>query len=91
MSLAEIKAYVAFVLNIGIIQLPSFKEYWSSLETINISFSRSVMPCDLFVQILGMLHVSSDTTTHKGKIQPFTDLVMPKFSEAYAPQQQIAV
>ena len=90
-TVPEMKAFIAITFNMGIVQLPSIKEYWSTNECINIPFFRSVMSRDRFEQILGVLHVGSDGTTRKGKVQPFIDLLVPKFSQAYTPAQHIAV
>ena len=85
------KAFIVITLNMVIVQLPSIKECWSTHECINIPFFRSVMSRDRFKQILGVLHVGSDGTTRKGKVQPFIDLLIPKFSQAFTPAQHIAV
>ena len=49
------------------------------------------MARDRFLQILGMLHESSEATTRKGKVQPFIDLLTPNFALAYTLAQHIAL
>ena len=39
-TLAEMKAFVGVILNMGIIQLPDIKDYWSTSETTSIGFFR---------------------------------------------------
>ena len=41
-TLAEMKAFVGVILNMGIIQLPEIKDYWSTSETTNIGFFRYI-------------------------------------------------
>ena len=39
-SRPEMMAFVALILNMGIIQLANIKDYWGTHETINLSFFR---------------------------------------------------
>ena len=65
----EIKGFIAVVLNMGIIQLGDLKDYWSTEDTNNLPFFRSVFSRDRFFQIFGALYVGDiDSTTKRGKI-----------------------
>ena len=76
----EMKGFIAVILNMGIIQLGDLKEYWSTEDTNNLPFFRSVFSRDRFFQIFGALHVGDiDSTTKRGKIQPFLDRICPAF------------
>lgn len=88
----EMKGFIAVILNMGIIQLGDLKDYWSTEDTNNLPFFRSVFSRDRFFQIFGALHVGdTDSTTKRGKIQPFLDRICPAFEEAFTPSQQIAI
>ena len=86
------KGFIAVILNMGIIQLGVLKDYWSTDDTTNLPFFRSVFSRDRFFQIFGALHVGDiDSTTKRGKIQLFLDLTCPAFEAAFTPDQQIAI
>ena len=86
------KGFIAVILNMGIIQLGDLKEYWSTEDTNNLPFFRSVFSRDRFFQIFGVLHVGDiDSTTKWGEIQPFLDRICPAFEAAFTPSQQIAI
>jgi hypothetical protein len=48
----EMKAFIAMILNMGIIQLSDLKDYWAIDDTINLPFFRSVFSRDRFVSDL---------------------------------------
>ena len=86
------KGFIAVILNMGIIQLGDLKDYWSTEDTNNLPFFRSVFSRDRFFQIFGALHVGDiESTTKWGKIQPFLDRICPVFEAAFTPSQQIAI
>ena len=89
---AEMKGFLVIILNMGIIQLGDLKDYWSTDNTTNLPFFRSVFSCDRFFQIFGALHVGEiDSTTKRGKIQPFLDKICPTFEAAFTPGRQISI
>lgn len=88
----EMKGFISIILNMGIVQLGDLKDYWSTHATTNLPFFRSVFSRDRFFQIFGALHVGDiDSSTKRGKIQPFLDIVCPAFEAAFTPGQQIAI
>ena len=88
----EMKGFIAVILNMGIIQLNDLKDYWSTDDSTNLPFFRSVFSRDRFFQIFGALHVRDlEGTTKQGKIQPFLDKTCPSFEAAFTPGQQIAI
>ena len=91
-TIPEMKGFVAVVLNMGIIQLSDLKDYWSTSDTTNLPFFRSVFPRNRFFQIFGALHVGDlESSLKRDKIQPLLDRLCPMFQEAFTPAQQIAV
>ena len=88
----ETKGFLAVILNMGIIQLSDLKDYWSTDDTTNLPFFRSVFSRDRFLQIFGALHVGEiDSSSKRDKIQPFLDRICPEFESAFTPGQQISV
>ena len=86
------KGFLAVILNMGILQLQDLKDYWSTHYTTNLGFFRSVFPSDHFFQIFGALYVGDpDSTTKKGKIQPFLDRLCTAFNAAHTPDRQVAI
>ena len=91
-TVEEMKGFIAVILNMGIVQLTNLKDYWSTDDTTNFPFFRSVFSRDRFFQIFGMLHVGDpDSITKRDKIQPFLDRLCSVFESAYTPSQAIAV
>ena len=88
----KMKASVAVILNMGIVQLSNIKDYWSTHEMLNFPFFRMVFSRDRFLQIFGMLHVGDATaTTRCAKIQPLLDRLCSSFEAAFTPAQQVAI
>ena len=86
------KAFIAVILNMGIIKLPDLKDYWSTSNTTNVPFFRSVFSRNRFFQIYSTLHAGNiDGSLKCEKIQPFLNLLLPTFQSAYTPNQQIAI
>ena len=91
-TVEEMKAFVAVILNMGIIQLNNLKDYWSTSDTTDLPFFRSVFSRNQFFQMFGALHVGNPSGTRKrDKIQPFLDKLLPVFESAYSPPQQLAI
>lgn len=88
----EIMGMLSIVLNMGVIQLFNLKNYWSTVDTTNFPFFRSVFSRDKFFQIFGTLYVGNpESTTKKEKIQPLLDRLMHSFAAAFIPHKQISV
>ena len=91
-TVEEMKGFIAVILNMGIVQLNNLKDYWSTDETTNFPFFRSLFRRDRFFQIIGMLYVGDpDSTNKRGKIQPLLDLLCPLFETSFTPSKQIAI
>ena len=91
-TVAEIKAFVGVILNMGLVQLSQLKDYWLTHETLNLQFFRRVFCRDRFLQLFWMLHVGEiDGSIRRSKIQPFLDLVIPSFQQYFVPGKALAV
>ena len=92
MTVDEMKAFIACILNMGIIQLPYLKDYRTRSTATNVPFFSSVFSRDRFFQIFGTLHARDiDSTICRQKIQPFLDLLCPRFEAVYTSDQHVAV
>ena len=91
-TIDEMKAFVGVILNMGIIQLPDLKDYWSKNTVTSLPFFSSVFPRNRFFQIYCALHVGEiDSNIRREKVQPFIDLMCPLFQSKFVPGQQIAI
>ena len=91
-TMAEMKAFVGVILNMGLVQLPRMKDYWATHETLNLQFFQRVFSRDRFLQIFWMLHVGDiDGSTRRSKIQPLLDMVIPTICQYFVPGKAVAV
>ena len=69
--------------------------YWSVSWTSQVPFFCQVMRRDRFMNIFGLLHVSSERqsepTCRIDKVKSFLDLLIPKFQDSYNPSCEVAV
>jgi hypothetical protein len=56
-SVPEVKALIGVFINMGLIQLPDIKDYWSTERKTQITFFGDVMSKGRFLQIFWMMHV----------------------------------
>ena len=91
-TITQMKAFVGLILNMGLVQLPEIKEYWSRHETLNIPFFRRVLSRDRFLQIFWNLHVGEiNGATKRSKMQGLIDLVLPLFQQHFTPSRAISI
>ena len=96
----EMKAWVSLYLNMGLVTKPNLSSYWSTDPALNSPFFPSIMSRDRFLQILRYLHFADNTQAPRAdsadynklyKLQPFLDLLIPKFQQVYKPNRQLAI
>ena len=91
-TIEEMKAFTAVILNMGIIKLSKVEDYWRQDLQSRIPYFSSVFTRDRFFQIFGMLHVGEiDSSEKMEKITPFIDLLMPIIQSNYNPHQKISI
>lgn len=91
-TVTEMKAFIAIILNMGIIQMSDLKDYWSTGVTTNLPFFRAIFSRNRFFQIYGNIHCCEiNGKSNREKIQPFQDLLLPTFQSSYTPHQQVAI
>lgn len=96
----EMKAWVSLYLNMGLITKPNLNSYWSTDPALSSPFFPAIMSRDRFLQILRYLHFADNTQAPRAdsvnynklhKLQPFLDLVIPRFQQVYKPNRQLAI
>ncbi|KAJ8320224.1 LOW QUALITY PROTEIN: hypothetical protein KUTeg_001811 [Tegillarca granosa] len=97
----EFKAFIAVIINMGLIQKPSIQEYLSSKITKTSWFSE-VMSRNRFQNILKFFHVVKNNNTPNrnspfydpiGKVRPFVDHINTcmQFKRCYSPSQNLSI
>lgn len=99
-TLEDIKAYLAILLNMGITKRNIVSTYWSTRKSQKIDFYGGVMAYNKFVLISRMLHVS-DVVNEKprgdpdfdpwAKVRPILSQINETFKYFYTPSQNISI
>ncbi|OTF76387.1 hypothetical protein BLA29_002549 [Euroglyphus maynei] len=93
----EFSAFIAVILNMGLIQLPNIQEYWATAENSKIPFFSETFTRSRFMQIFWMLHLSKPTgknvpmRTRIQKVSNFLEYIDDKFRQYFIPYNSIAV
>ena len=89
-TIKEFHAFLAIIMNMGLIEIPTLEGYWTTTWESEIPFFRRVMPRDRFLQIFWMLHVG-DGPRRVDKVRPLMDALVGNFQTFYSPTQNLAV
>ena len=89
-TITEFHAFLAIIMNMGLIEIPTLEGYWTTAWESEIPFFRRVMPRDRFLQIFWMLHVG-DGPRRVDKVRPLMDALVGNFQTFYSPTQNLAV
>jgi hypothetical protein len=76
-TVEEMMAFIALILNMGITRLSKIEDYWRSDIVSRIPFFPSVFSRDCFFQIFGMIHVGNINS--------------PIIQRNYVPRQQVSI
>ncbi|KAM9323010.1 uncharacterized protein KZ484_021087 [Pholidichthys leucotaenia] len=97
---AEMKAFMALHLCMGIVAKPTLVDYWSEFwPTLTPGFGRVMSRCR-FTVILSCLHfVNNENSVAWGepghdrlfKIRPIIDCIVPRFAAVYAPGKELSL
>ena len=95
-DVAEMKAFIGLILNMGMIRVPTLQDYWSTDITTHIPFFSQVMSRDRFLQILSCLHLSHQPPPAGQpmgdlKIRPLLNVLAPAFESNYTLGQKISI
>ena len=88
-SRSDLRAFLAVVLNMGLIEVPTLEGYWWTLWEPEIPFFRRLMSRDRFLQIFWMLHVG-EGDRRIDKVKPICDALIQNFQYNYHPAQNVA-
>lgn len=96
----EIKAYLGFMVVMGVNQLPELRDYWASDTKLNNTFISSRITRQRFEEIARYLHFVDNTTLplrdepgyrRLQKVQPIIAAMQEKFSANYMPHPQCSI
>lgn len=94
----ELMAFIGIVISMGLIGLPSYRDYWSCDPILCHAWFRTVMSRNRFCEIKRYLHVVDNslasTTTPSDKlwkIRPMIQILQERSQRMYNPHQQVSV
>ena len=99
-TVPEMKAFVAMILLMGIVKLPSYPLYWKMHDLLEFPALNKIMASDRLLSISQFLHLSNDKENLRrdhpeqnyiNKIQSFLDLIVPLWQGAYYPGRGLAI
>ena len=99
-TIEELKAYLGFMLVMGVNRLPEVRDYWSRDEKLHNSFIASRITRDRFEEISRYLHFTDNMTLpardepgyHRlQKVLPIITKMKQRFLEAYCPHHQNSI
>lgn len=91
----EIGKFLALIGWMGLVKLPSIKDYWRVHALYGLPLARKVMPRNRFELILKFLHfadnINADPEDRLSKLRIILDKFTSNFQKAYTPGQKICV
>ena len=99
-SWSELLRFFVLMITMGIVDLPSVKDYWSTSWPFNTPHFSKLLSRDSFLLLLKFLHLADNTKQlaqgQPGydklfKLRPFMDPLIRSFQEAFVPQQQLSI
>ena len=95
-TITEMEGFFAAILDMGLIEMPSIEDYWSTAWVTKTAFFSRVFTRDRFEAIFWLLHLSHEEegavpAKRVDKVKPLIDLLLPRFLANYVPSQCLAV
>ena len=99
-TVQELQAYMGFMVMMGLVKLPSLKDYWKRDEMFHYSPIASRISRDRFHDLHYYLHLVDNATLSPpgspgykklGKIQPILDALCQSFQSVYSPGRNVSV
>lgn len=96
----ELKAFIGFLIVMGIHSLPSIKMYWSSNEALRVDRIANFISQKRFLNILRFLHINDNSKMAPSsspdfdklyKIRPLISYLNVKFRDNFNPSRNIAI
>ena len=96
---AEIRAYMGFMILMGINHLPEIRDYWSTNEYLHYAPIADRISRDRFEQITRFLHFTDDSLPSRGeegfsrlqKVDPVINHLKDKFKSTYYPHCEVSI
>uniref|UniRef100_A0A0N4WU61 DDE_Tnp_1_7 domain-containing protein n=1 Tax=Haemonchus placei TaxID=6290 RepID=A0A0N4WU61_HAEPC len=94
-TVEEMKRFLGICLYMGIVELPSMRDYWSTKPIFGCSVATKIMARNRFEVLLSCLHFvdneNADKESRLYKIQPVLDLLNTSFQRMYKPEKEICI
>jgi hypothetical protein len=94
-TVAEMTKFLALIGWMGLVKLPSIKDYWRVHKLYNIPLARTVMPRNRFELILKFIHFSDNTLANPDdrlyKLRDVLDKFINNYKHTYTPCEKICV
>ena len=96
----ELMAFIGMNIAMGIVSLPTLKQYWSTDQILGHPWFRNVMCCDRFMEILRYFHIVDNTSAPSRsdpnynklwKIQPLITVLQQTCYQMYSPHIQLSI
>ena len=99
-TIEELKAFMGFMILMGVVKLPSISDYWKRDEIFNYGPISSRITRDRFFEILRYLHFSDNSTLvapgedgydKLGKIRPIIRMLNESLQALYYPHKDVSI
>ena len=99
-SANEIKQFLGLTLNMGIVEKPSIRSYWSTDSLIETPIFHKTMSRDRYLNLLTFFHITdNEQAVPRGhddynplfKVHSFKQTLQRRFRTIYTPEQHIAI
>ena len=98
-NVPEMKAFLAILLFMGFVKFPSYQDYWTTEDVMQMPGFRSIMPRNRFNAIMQFFHVANNEDALPAndpnhdklfKIRPVTDTLVSAWQDAYYPGKHVS-
>jgi hypothetical protein len=88
--------FFGIIIEIGLVQMPKLKYYWSSSQLYGSQIIRNTMSRERFELLLKFWHFSNNNNENSNqdrlfKLKPLLDLLKERFSSVYIPDSIISI
>ena len=93
-SLEELLAYIGMVIAMGLVNLPSVFDYFTTEPMLSHPWFPSILSRDRFRMISRYFHISNDANFPEdklGKVRPFIDHLIQSFPKHWTPHREISI
>jgi hypothetical protein len=92
----EMIKFFGIIIEMGLVQMPKLKYYWSSSQLYGSQVIRNAMPRERFELLLKFWHFSNNNNKNSNqdrlfKLKPLLDLLKERFSSVYMPDSIISI